>query len=600
VLKIPENRALMIPKSPSKLRFSTEGVLYFLAFFLALAVRLFHLGAAPLNDFEANWALQAWDLVQKNNPALGPQPLYGILTAALFFIFQATNALARFIPAISGSLLVLLPATFHRFTAQSPRMRWAGLLMAFFLALDPGLVSLSRTAGGPMPAMSFGLLAVGLIYSRRTRLAGIACALALLSGPALLQGALGLGLTWLAARLLEQSGWLKPSVNAEGPLPPPIDWKQLLLFAVGTFLVVGTGLFLFPQGLGAFAAAIPGYIQGWLTPSDIPALRLPAALLLYEPLAVLFGLVGAFFAWFLSLGEEPADYLGRLLSIWAILALFAALILPNHQVFDAAWALIPLWVLAALTITALFFAQENELSLPAALGHAALTALFLILIGHNLLRLTSLSASPVLYAAVVGGILLMTLIVAILVAAGWSLRTSLTGLVIGICTVLLVLMISNTWKISILYPNGANEMWSVGPAAGQIDDLYSSVSEMSWWNKGSSNELDLVIVSPAPSLRWAFRDFPNTQYKDLVVSPETPSILITPADQQSLSLPVSYRGQDLVLSEKPAWPGALPANLLDWLAFRKAPTSQEKLILWVQNSLFPGGAASSQSELTTP
>ena len=590
----------MTTSSPSKPRLTFETSLYILAFALALFLRLFRLGAAPLTNFEASWALQAWDLVQGNKPLIGPQPAYVILTGALFNLFPVVNALARLVPALAGSLLALLPLLLKRFTAGSYRLRRAGLLLAFFLALDPGLVSLSRLAGSPMTALSLSLLTLGLVIDRKPKLAGVLAALALLSGPALLEGLLGLGLAWLAARLLVNSGWLKPPEGSETELASqPFAWKPMAYFGIGTLLVVGTGFLLAPQGLGAFASTIPAYLTGWITPSGIPILKILAALVFYQPLAVLFGLVGALSAWFNSSSHRVEEFTGRFFSLWAGLALFSAVIYPGHQVYTAAWVLIPLWGLASLTLAGLFPKDEASFSLMAALGHAGLTAFFLVLIGYNLLRLENLSASFILYLAVVGGISMMGLIVSVLVAAGWSGKTARWGVSWGIAAVLQVLMFSFTWKSAMVYPNGANELWSIGPAAGQLTELVDTVRDLSWWSKGQPYELDLVITYDAPSLRWAFRNFDNAQYKSLVSSPETPSVIITAGSQQTLSLPTSYRGQDLVLSETPAWAGPIPTNVLHWLAFRQASGTNETVILWSRNDLFPGGSTA-QTGTGTP
>src|SRR4030042_5456640 len=90
-------------------RLTSEFTYYGLAFLLALFLRLFQLGAAPLSEVEAGWALQALSLAQGQSAAFGPQPAYIILTSQFFSIFGDTNFLARFFPALSGSLLVWLP-----------------------------------------------------------------------------------------------------------------------------------------------------------------------------------------------------------------------------------------------------------------------------------------------------------------------------------------------------------------------------------------------------------------------------------------------------------------------------------------------------------
>jgi len=94
-------------------------------------------------------------------------------------------------PAIAGSLLVLVPLFFKRELGSL-----AALILMTGLALDPGLVVMSRTLGSPMGAIGFGLLAVGLAYARRPLLAGVAAGLSLLSGQAVIAGLASMGLAW--------------------------------------------------------------------------------------------------------------------------------------------------------------------------------------------------------------------------------------------------------------------------------------------------------------------------------------------------------------------------------------------------------------------
>jgi hypothetical protein len=581
---------------------TTEAALYLLAFGLGLAFRLIQLGISPLTDFEADWALQAWDMIQGNKAALSSQPAYVILTGGLFYLFGGTNAIARLVPALAGSLLIFLPWLLKRFTIRSAKLRNAGLLLAFFLAIDPGLVALSRTAGSSISALSFACLTLGLVADRKPKLAGAAFALALLSGPALLEGFLGLGLAGLAAWMLNNASWLNLSrltIEADESRPS-FAWKQMVFYGVGVFLLVGTGFLQIPQGLGAFAATLPDYLESWTSPAYVPVLRILAALLAYQLLCILFGLISTIKAWIHLKSFQPEDGIGRLLSLWAALAVFTAVIYPRHQVSTVAWALIPLWGLAALALADFIPAQGDNISLHAGLGHAGLTALFLVLIGHNMLRLLSLNAAGIMYAAVVGGIFLMGLIVAFLVAAGWSVKTAQWGLIVGTASVLVLLMVSFTWKASFLYPNSANELWNSGAAAGQIDEIANTISDLSWRSKGQPHELDLVITSNAPSLRWALRFFENAQYKQRITAPETPSVIITPGNQEILSLPASYRGQDLVLREIYTENTLSLANIIRWATFRQGASARETIILWVRNDLFPGIQDNSQSEANQP
>ncbi len=177
--------------------FRHQTALYVAAFLLALALRLIRLGTWTLTDTEAQWALQALGVAQGLHPALGSQPAYVLLTSIIFFFYgSGTNFLARFVPALAGSFLVFVPLLFQERLKPRP-----GLILAFFLAFDPGLVALSRQAGSSILAVTFLLFAWGFWQRKQSRLAGVFAALALLSGI----GALG-GFAWPRAGMGNSSG----------------------------------------------------------------------------------------------------------------------------------------------------------------------------------------------------------------------------------------------------------------------------------------------------------------------------------------------------------------------------------------------------------
>src|ERR1043165_1665246 len=93
----------------NSLRLKNEGWLYWLAFLIALGFRFIDLGTSTLTDSEATFALQALHITQGQAPLLGPQPGYILFTSILFAVIKNTNFMARFIPAIVGSVLVFVP-----------------------------------------------------------------------------------------------------------------------------------------------------------------------------------------------------------------------------------------------------------------------------------------------------------------------------------------------------------------------------------------------------------------------------------------------------------------------------------------------------------
>src|SRR5512140_2639974 len=145
-----------------------EHTIYAIALAIAIGLRFLHLGALPLSDAEADWALQALRITQGLRPAIGPNPAYVHLTAVLFAIFGATNFLARFWPALAGTALVLAPWFVRNRFGRAP-----AIILAFGLALDPGMVAMSHLAGGPMLAISFLVLAVLAWANDRRPLAGV-------------------------------------------------------------------------------------------------------------------------------------------------------------------------------------------------------------------------------------------------------------------------------------------------------------------------------------------------------------------------------------------------------------------------------------------
>ena len=168
-----------------------EHAFYALALAIAVGLRFVQLGALPLSDYESGWALQALRVIQGLKPAIGPNPAYVHLTAILFYIFGPANFLARFWPALAGCTLVLAAWPLRRKIGRIP-----ALILAFGLAIDPGLVAMSHLAGGPMLAITCLVLTALLWMDGRRAAAGFFAGLALLSGPSVWLGLVGLGLAW--------------------------------------------------------------------------------------------------------------------------------------------------------------------------------------------------------------------------------------------------------------------------------------------------------------------------------------------------------------------------------------------------------------------
>ncbi len=170
---------------------------YSLIFITALLVRLVLLGRSPLVDSEASWAFQAWQIHLGENFPLGSQVGYLSFTEILFTLFGGSEFLARFWPALTGSLIVWVPYLLRKKLGQIP-----ALLLAVGLVFDPALASVSRLAAGPIPALVFLFFAAAVFHRGKWGWLAFTLGLGLLSGPAFWFGILLLILTGIV------SSWL--------------------------------------------------------------------------------------------------------------------------------------------------------------------------------------------------------------------------------------------------------------------------------------------------------------------------------------------------------------------------------------------------------
>jgi len=574
---------------------TTEQYLFWLAFLIALGMRLYQLGAAPLTDVEAGWALQALGLAHGEVVTLGAQPAYILLTSQLFSILGNTNFLARLFPALVGSLIIWLPYYFQRWMGDSTWFHRASVVMAFGLAIDPGLVSLSRQAGSLIPAMAFILLVLSCLYNRRMIWAGIFAGLALLSGLAFLQGLLILGLSW-GVYLLANRKTLTPQ-PMEGSAEPPAESLPVQSIRVGVFafvltlLFAGTLLLRAPQGLGALAETIPAYLKTWIASSGIPILRLPASLLVYQPLVLIFAIIGTARAWFENWDDQHPRQALMGLSIWAIVGFLLPLLYAGRQVGDMAWALIPLWALAAIEISRSLLADEDSITRWVAAGLGLLLLVLVVVGWMNILLIARYQVNVVIYWAIAIGAFLLGLIALLLVIAGWSAKAAKLGVVWALCIVLVLQLISNTWGMAIVRQNGTQELWAHPPATGQADLLLATLTDLSSWNTGLRDQLEIVVLTDSPALKWTLRYYPNTRFETTLASTESPLVVITLKGAEEPQLAEKYRGQDFVWRLYPGWQDIFPPDFFNWLAFRQAPLGQDQIILWARADIFPGGSS---------
>jgi len=565
--------------------FKHEGWLYVLAGMAAVALRFTQLGAMPLTDLEAAPALQALHIAQGLKPALSPHPFYIIFTSIFFFLYGGgTDFLARLIPASIGSLLVFAPLLFTE--RIKPR---SGLFLAFFIALDPGLISLSRQAASPILAITFLLFAWGFFDQKKFNLAGVFAALALLSGPAIWLGILGLAITWAILQGINALRGSQPTADAEdNPSTVTIskskastfDLRLFTFSLIVTFIAAGTLFFIVPNGISAALASIPAYFGSWISSSDVHATRILLSLVIYQLLGVVLALIAIIRGWRTNSPRIIA------LSVWFLVALLLVVFTPSRQIADLSWALIPLWAIAALELIRnvdIFPEERNEV-----LGVVFLTV---FLWAFTWLDLSGMVWSPadtsqysLRFWLLIGAVFLFILSL-LLVAAGWSIRVARIGGVLGLTIVLGLFGLGGALGSAGFRGLSHPELWWPSSIPVQADLLQSTVRDMSDWSVGNKFSAPIVIAGlHSPALEWVLRQHQVTVVDVLDVS-SSPDFVITPFENNPV-LVAAYRGQDFSWSQTPSWNVTLPTDWVRWVALREMPQTGDTIILWVRDDLF--------------
>src|SRR5258706_5206254 len=555
-------------------RFNYEGWLYGLAFLLALGLRLIGLGAMSLNDAEASLALQALHLAQGLRPALGSHPAYILFTTPLFFLYGGgTNFLARIVPALVGSALVFAPFLFADRLKPRPC-----LLLAIFIALDPGLTAISRQAGSPILAITFLVFALSFLNQNKPRLAGIFGGLALVGGPAVWPGLIGLAITWAIYEAAQPRIF---SDNQDDDFQPvAFDPKEIRIPLAITFFIAGTLFFIVPNGFSPALSYIAAYLGGWIVPSNIHISCLLLALPVYEPFAILLSIIAIIRGW--RNGSRRVIPL----SIWLAVSLLLAIFFPSRQIADLAWTFIPLMALSGFELARYLdvpFDERRE-----TFGAIVLTVFLWIFGWLNFTSLVWLAPGQAGYSLRLGlvvGSLLLLIFSLLLVAFGWSVRIAQLGAVWGLGLGLGVFMLAGTIGSSGLHGLSHPELWWPQNIPAQAQLLDATVDDLSNWGRGYANAVPVIIVGvDSPALEWALRDHQPSFVKTLDVT-SAPEIVITNFAGDP-NLAATYRGQDFTWRLTTSWELAQPQNWLRWLVYREMTQTGESIILWAREDLF--------------
>lgn len=574
--------------------FSLETLLYALLFGLALTMRLYALGERPLLDVEAREALTVFHFL-RGLPELNlpHSPAYFFFTYFNFFVLQPSEFTARLAPAILGAgFAAVVPWAFRAQLGRGP-----ALLTAALFTFSGSLIAASRLADGLMLTLAaLGLTLVLAHQFFKTEVVGwlmgaaVALGVAAAGGSAFIM-AVVLAVMMSVAVFRTQLG--QDAREAWGRVQPQ---QRAFWVALGvSVIVVSTVGLVYRSGLGALGAGLTNWLVGFVgTENSRSSFIVPLALWVYEPLILIFGVIGAWRAF------RSADSLGQGLAAWAIVAFIFMLFYSGRTPADAAWLVVGLGPLAARAIFGLVsehWAQEDYILV------GALCAVLVMLLGFalvyqmrfanqlNFIGPLETSGFEVLFTSLreLGLTLLavaLCVVVALLFGFGWSRSAAIVGSTLVSAFALFWLSLGAAWGLVQPRSTGDVELWALESSTMDTQRLVRTLGDVSNFSVGQEREVEVVVqAEPDGAVAWALRDFVKakfvTQLDAFIASP----VVIAPEAQQDPTLGSAYLGQGFTLYQRWRPENLLLHEQLQWLFTRRAPLEASRYVLWVRQDV---------------
>jgi uncharacterized protein (TIGR03663 family) len=556
-----------------------EIALYGVVLGLALALRLGGLQIRVMDVPEADHAWQAWQLTRGVEPEGGYSPLLLSGQALLFTLLGGSDVLARLWPALLGGAMVLLP-----YLMRDHLGRVGALAAGLGMAVSPTLVYSARYGDGVTP-MLFCLLASGALWLAygRDRRPGYLYALAVVGALFLLSDprVIGLLIVVVVAWAIERYAFRRNVF--EFGADPPLPWKRLGTVFGMVLLVVATAFPFNPSGIATWAE----YTTDWaahLQPvvNGQPWYYALGALLLYEPLLLVFGAIGA------------VDLLARrdkaAITIWLALGcLLLATLAGGRDAGDVAAICLSLAVLAGRAIDNLVerWRQGGRLTreglyVLAGLGILAFVGLMSGFYAFSLMRGMA-RAGQFLWFLLLAIVAVLVLLSMALAWYGAENTWRIGGTAIAI--VLLVVSFSATTGLNFSRADDPRELHIRIASDEGTRDALRVLDEVSYRKRGHKLSTPVTVEAGlGPVWLWYLRDWEDVRVVETLSSGVDTPLVLASATEVEPALGEQYIGQDFVA--RTFWqPSELGSNdRPSWWIYRKSvvpPAPIQKVIVWM-------------------
>jgi len=557
--------------------YKMEILLFIVVFLFGLIIRFINLGSIPFTTAEAMSAYQALQLSRGNLDLPVSQPAYFGLTGLLFMLFEPDGFWARLVPALFGSLFILLPIAFRQQLGNK-----MALFLSLVIAIDPLHIASSRMIGSQLIGLLGIILFLLMLARQQPVLAGIGITLAVLGGDVLWTVLVSIGLALLFDRLLlnNRRNFFHESLFANFSVNKRFLVNCLAAFLVGLFLL-SSGFFKYPAGLGNSFVGIQLFLQKFAQPSGVKPWQVLLAMLVYGFIPLTFGI------WQGIRSLVKHDQIGSLLFLVALFSLLIIVFQPGRQVLDLVVPISIFWFLAARLL------GSRVVDLREISWVKTAVALFsIVILGFLAMNVRSMGnyvfSQPEfvshLVAFLVGIILLI--IVILLVGFGWQFSYALHGLVIGA----FIFFVMSTFAMSLPGIMGRSgnkhELWQTSPIISNADAIISPIEEISGRALGEQTEVDIALIgSDQQSLLWTMKKFVDLKNYATLPQALQPSVIISSNDLSG-EVSASYRGTETSVYTEPAWGSMGISDVLIWMITRKTPIQAQNLNLWIRSDLF--------------
>ena len=555
-------------------------IVFIFIFIFAIFIRFLNLGTLPLSDMEAKVAVQSSHLLSGSDLLVNSDVFLTNLIAVLMYIFGNSEWVVRFFSALAGSLLIFTPILFRSYFNKNTL-----LIISIWIAIDPGILALSKQINSSLLVLFFGILFFFSYKKQKPIWMGIFGGILLLCGASFWFGLIPILFILI---FLSLRRWRKKEIENEIRIFGDRNQTRKFCYSLILSLVFwGTFSLFFPIQLSGIAQGFVDYIQGWKSNSGVSFWEVIRAILVYEFPIIIFGILGLVFSKRLLTKKE------RIIGVWLVLNIIHLLVYPSRQISDSLWIIFPLILFGSLFMKQFGKLEKSDSKLVLLISGIGFIVLgFLTLISMNILtNSTVTSQSPISKSIlIIAGIVLVLFAIFLI---GWSLSWKIAGKSILYIVIVYfgIYTLSAGWNAAGLRLPYENEMWYLGSKPINEDLVVATLEDYSDWNQGHKYVASIQVAGlDNPSLIWALRNFENVEYIDNFSKSSTPEMIITKSDQ-ILELEESYKGQDFEWSAKPIWDLLISSEWTNWILSRRIPANMKEkdpIILWIRNDLFPG------------